>query len=196
MLYISGKRSEKGIISGKMSAMVKCQHCDIQLREDRCKKHHAKVHSNFPFNLMYYKEDIELITHQTADEVDGEKCENKIVEKLTPSNVEHEMEKESVHVRCEQCQNIMPADAIGNHVKRKHSPGPSVSSYPSNVAFLLRQEKKAEPFRVPFMTMPPKTFDNETESLYNIQVTADQLLKLFRQQKVYSKHGTLRLTDF
>lgn len=175
-----------------MSAFVKCQHCDIPLREDRCKKHHAKVHSNLPFNLMYYKEDLEMVTGQNADEVDAQKVENKRVDDVMPLKVENEA---LVHVRCEQCQNVMPADAMDNHVKRKHSPGPVVSSYPSNVAFSSQPEKTAEPFGIPFMTKPQETVDNENESLYNIQVTADQLLKLFRQQKVYSKRGTLRLTD-
>lgn len=180
-----------------MSALVKCQHCAIQLRENRCKKHHAKVHSDLPFNLMYFKKDVEMIADQIADEVDTQKVDNKSVDNPTPSKVENEMEKELVHhVRCEQCQNVMPADAIGNHVKRKHSPGPGVSSYPSNIPFLSGQEKKAEPCGIPFMIEPQKILENESESLYNIQVTADQLLKLFRQQKVYSKRGTLRLTDF
>lgn len=178
-----------------MSSMVKCQHCNIQLREDRCKKHHAKLHFNLPFNLMYYKEDVEMVTDQNTDEVDAQKLQSKSVDNLQPSIVENEMEKNSVHVRCEQCQNIMPADAMGNHVKRKHSPGPGISSYPSNITFSSRQEKTAEPIGIPYMTKPQEPLDNENESLYNIQVTADQLLKLFRQQKVYTKRGALRLTD-
>lgn len=176
--------------------MVKCQHCDIQLREDRCKKHHAKVHSDLPFNLMYYKEDIEMVAGHSTDEVDAQKLESKGFDNFFPSSkIENEMEKGSVHVRCEQCQNIMPAVAMGSHVKRKHSPGPDKSSYPSNVAFSSRQEKLVEPIGIPAMTKPQEIFDSENESLYNIQVTADQLLKLFRQQKVYSKRGTLRLAD-
>lgn len=136
-----------------------------------------------------------MVTDQIADEVDAQKVDNKSVDNPTPSKVENEMENQSVHVRCEQCQNFMPADAMGSHVKRKHSPGPVVSSYPSNVAFSSRQEKKAEPCGIPFMTKPQETLENESESLYNIQVTADQLLKLFRQQKIYTKRGALRLTD-
>lgn len=234
-----------------MSSYSRCLQCDAVIRDDCCKKHHTKCHIESQFSLTNYKSEQEPATRQESNNDDDVKM--KLFDDETMVLDTETKTPNLTHIRCKYCFNLMPADVMDSHVKRKHSqldPKTTMLQLHNNnddieVKFVdslgetqdpslamaletktpnlthirglhikhkhfqqndapkhalldglnhqIDQAKQAKSRMMKSMDDVDSTSDSEP--LYMIGVTAEQLMNMFQKQQIYSKLGLLRLKN-
>lgn len=193
--FLIRKKKSESIKDIKMSTLWQCTLCNVKIREDRCKKHHSKVHPEIPFKLTNYISDdpqsaLQMVNNTAFFGGELQKDENQIEQTDDVTMVE--TEKNLVHIKCNLCGNMMPSYTMENHITRKHGRSAGIDDV-DTIKTMVDQPKSE-------MIQMTKSLDgmksNVEPTTYTIDVTAEQLIKLFQKQQIVSQFGRLRLKDF